>query len=70
MKYNPPFEISEKILDLVSEIMEHLGSLNSVNDLEKLPRLRRVSRLKSIHSSLAIENNTLSLGEVDRKSVV
>lgn len=65
MKYNPPFEISEKILDLVSEIMEHLGSLNSVNDLEKLPRLRRVSRLKSIHSSLAIENNTLSLGEVN-----
>ena len=45
--------------------MEHLGSLNSVNDLEKLPRLRREYRLKSIHSSIAIENNTLSLGEVN-----
>ena len=44
--------------------MESLGSLNSVNDLEKLPRLRRVSRIRSIHSSLAIENNTLTIEQV------
>lgn len=63
-KYIPPYEITEEMLELTSEIMESLGSLNSVNDLDKLPRLRRVSRIKSIHSSLAIENNTLSIEQV------
>ncbi len=52
------------MLELVSEIMENLGKLSGVNELEKFPRLRRVNRIKSIHSSLAIENNTLSLEQV------
>ncbi len=64
-KYTPPYEITDEMLELTSEIMESLGSLNSVNDLEKLPRLRRVSRIKSIHSSLAIENNTLTIEQVN-----
>lgn len=63
-KYIPPYEITDEMLDLVSEIMENLGKLSGVNELEKLPRLRRVSRIKSIHSSLAIENNTLSIEQV------
>lgn len=63
-KYIPPYEITDEMLELVSEIMENLGKLSSVNELEKLPRLRRVSRIKSIHSSLAIENNTLSIEQV------
>lgn len=63
-KYIPPYEITDKMLELVSEIMENLGKLSSVNELEKLPRLRRISRIKSIHSSLAIENNTLSIEQV------
>ena len=63
-KYVPPYEITDEMLDLVGQIMESLGQLNSVNGLEKLPRLRRVSRIKSIHSSLAIENNTLSIQQV------
>lgn len=63
-KYIPPYDITEEMLDLVSEIMESLGKLNNVNDLDKLPRLRRVSRIRSIHSSLAIENNTLSIEQV------
>ena len=53
-KYIPPYEITDEMLELVSEIMENLGKLSGVNELEKLPRLRRVSRIKSIHSSLAI----------------
>jgi Fic family protein len=52
------------MIDLVSKIMENLGYLNSINELEKFPRLRRVSRLKSVQSSLAIENNPLSLEEI------
>lgn len=63
-KYTPPYDITDEMLELVSEIMENLGKLSSVNDLQKLPRLRRVNRIKSIHSSLAIENNTLSIEQV------
>lgn len=63
-KYIPPYEITDEMLELVSKIMENLGKLSGVNELEKLPRLRRVSRIKSIHSSLAIENNTLSIEQV------
>lgn len=74
MCYQPPFEITNKMLELSASIMEKLGSLNSVNQLEKVPRLRKVSRIKSIHSSLAIENNTLTLEQVtdvlDGKRVV
>ena len=62
--YVPPYDITEEMLELTSEIMEILGEFNSVNDLDKLPRLRRVSRIKSIHSSLAIENNTLTLQQI------
>lgn len=60
-KYVPPYEITEEMLELTSEIAEELGKLSNVTDLERLPRLRRVNRIKSIQSSLAIENNTLSL---------
>ena len=52
------------MLELSAEIMENLGRLSNINELEKLPRLRKVSRVKSIHSSLAIENNTLSYEQV------
>ena len=64
MSYKPPFELTETMFSLTSEIMENLGKLNYVNNLEKLPRLRKVSKLKSIQSSLAIENNSLSLDQV------
>ncbi len=63
-KYIPPYDITEEMLGLTSEIMELVGGLNNVNDLDKLPRLRKVSRIKSIHSSLAIENNTLTIQQV------
>ena len=63
-RYIPPYDITEEMLELTSEIMEDLGKLSNVNDLDKLPRLRRVNRIKSIQSSLAIENNTLSLEQV------
>lgn len=63
-QYIPPFDITEEMVGLTSDIMELLGQMNSVQNLDKLPRLRRVNRIKSIHSSLAIENNTLSLEQV------
>lgn len=56
--------MTNKMFELSAEIMENLGKLSNINELEKLPRLRKVSRVKSIHSSLAIENNTLSIKQV------
>ena len=63
-KYVPSYDITEEMLELTSEITEELGKLSNVNDLERLPLLRRVNRIKSIQSSLAIEDNTLSLKQV------
>lgn len=63
-KYTPPYDINDEMLELVSEIMENLGKLSSVNELERIPKLRKVNRIRSIHSSLAIENNTLSIEQV------
>ncbi len=62
--YMPPFDITNKMFALAAQVMEQLGKLSNVNELERLPRLRKVSRIKSIHSSLAIENNTLSIKQV------
>ena len=63
-KYVPPFEISNDMLNLVSSIMEKIGKLSNYAYLDKMPILKRNNRIKSIHSSLAIEANSLSLGQV------
>ena len=63
-KYVPPYDITDEMLEIVSQIMENLGKLSNVNELERLPKLRRINRIKSIYSSLAIENNTLSIEQV------
>jgi Fic family protein len=64
MGYTPPYTITDEMLGIVMDIAERLGKIESVKDLEKLPRLRKVSRIKSVHSSLVIEHNSLSLDEV------
>ncbi len=64
-KYIRPFTISNKMLELVSEIMEKIGKLDNFNDLSKTPILRRHNRIRSIHSSLAIEANSLSYDQVN-----
>ena len=63
--YVPPFTITEKMLHLVSEISEQVGILNArLGEDIPSPMLRKKSQIKTIHSSLAIENNTLSLKQV------
>ncbi|MDR2473609.1 MAG: Fic family protein [Tannerella sp.] len=59
----PPFTITPKTLDLVAAISEKIGQMASVEHNIDL-RLRKANRLKSIQSSLAIENNSLTLGQV------
>ena len=63
-EYAPPFEITNKIISLLSEIAESLGKISTARELEAHPHLRRNNRIRSIHSSLAIEANSLSVDEV------
>ena len=64
-KNYPPYTITDKILNYVSDIMKKIGEANYFENLNRYPELRRKSRIKSIHSSLAIENNQLSLFQVE-----
>jgi len=64
MGYIPPFSLTDEMMRLTSDISELLGSIRNIKDLEKLPRLRRIGRIRTIHSSLAIENNTLTIDQV------
>lgn len=60
----PPFEITDSILDKIAEIAELVGQVNAVAGLTTNPMLRRTNRIRTIYSSLAIEQNTLSLEQV------
>ena len=60
----PPFEITTAILDEITEIAELVGQVNAVAGLTANPMLRRTNRIRTIYSSLAIEQNTLSLEQV------
>ncbi len=64
----PPFSITNQMLLLVAEIAEKTGKMSNYRSFETKPHLRRNNRIRSIHSSLAIEANSLSLDEV--KSVI
>ena len=62
--YIPPYTISDKMLEQVASISEKVGRITSHRELESKPHLRRNNRIRSIHSSLKIEANSLSLNEV------
>jgi Fic family protein len=72
--YQPPYKTSEKTLSLVSSISENI-SLLQINQTNRVAlNLRHNNRIKSINSSLAIENNSLSLEDtrdiINGKTVV
>lgn len=62
--YIPPFTITNEILSYVSSISEKIGRITAISNLDAKPHLRKNNRIKSIHSSLKIEENSLSLGQV------
>ena len=62
--YEPPFTITNSILAHVASISEKLGRITLLSDMETKPHLRKNNRIKSIHSSLKIEANSLSLNQV------
>lgn len=66
--YVPSFSINNQMLMLAAQIAEMTGKISSDHSFETKPHLQRNNRIRSIHSSLAIEANALSLDEV--KSVI
>ena len=63
--YKPPFDITSEMLRLISEISEQVGIINMrLGENAPSPHLRKKSQIKTIHSSLAIEHNSLSLKQV------
>ncbi|MFZ1603329.1 MAG: Fic family protein, partial [Leptotrichiaceae bacterium] len=63
-EYIPPYTLTSRSIHLVSEISELVGIITIKNNLELNPKLRRENRIRTIHASLAIENNSLSLDNV------
>lgn len=55
-----PYDISTKILKLISTISEKIGEVNANYLSKQTPQLRKKNRIKTIHSSLQIEGNTLT----------
>lgn len=63
-RYEPPFTMTGEITNLIVEIGELVGSISTYEQMNPNPILRRESRIRTIHSSLAIEQNTLTLEQV------
>ena len=60
----PPYELSNRILEIYGQINEALGQCNSLRFVKPEATLRKQNRIKTIHSSLAIEGNTLDIEQI------
>lgn len=62
--YKPPFHMTDTMTFLIAEISEQVGRITVLQEGTISPHLRRKNRIRTIHSSLAIEHNSLSLEQV------
>lgn len=62
--YKPPFHMTDAITNLITGIGEQVGRITVLSHGNLNPHLRRENRIRTIHSSLAIEHNSLSLEQV------
>lgn len=62
--YKPPFTLTSVMFDYAANITEKIGQINNYNNLRRMPILRKNNRIQSVHSTLAIEANSLSLKQV------
>ena len=63
-KYRPPFHMTDRITNLTADICEQLGQIKILSNGKFSSYLRKENRIRTIHSSLAIEHNSLSLEQV------
>lgn len=61
---NPPYEITSDIIKRIASISEKIGQINAKFLDKPSPKLRKENRIKTIHSSLSIEGNTLTLEQI------
>ena len=70
----PPYDITPRILKLISSISEKIGEVNATYLSKQSPQLRKQNRIKTIQSSLQIEGNTLTTEQItaliEKKRVV
>ena len=57
---NPPYDITPEILKLITSISEKIGEINATYLNRPSPKLRKQNKIKTIHSSLKIEGNSLT----------
>lgn len=63
--YIPPFTVTDDVLQLVSDICLQVGRIEAISQSRlPSPMLRKANRIRTIHSSLAIEHNSLTLQQV------
>ena len=60
----PPFKITSKAINLISQISEKIGEISTLENTERTVQLRKKNRIRTIHSSLAIENNSLTIEQI------
>ncbi len=63
-EYKPLFHTTDRMITLIGEISEQIGRITVLQGGTIKAHLRRQNRIRTIHSSLAIENNSLSLEQV------
>lgn len=64
LSVKPPYEISNKILSLISSISEKIGEIRSAHLVKPPTELRKKNRIKTIQSSLEIEGNTMTVEQI------
>jgi Fic family protein len=64
MKYKPPYTITSGMVDLVAKISEAIGKIRTAHLYRQPAELRKKNRIRTIQSSLQIEGNTLTIGQV------
>ena len=60
----PPYNVTTAIFKLVSEVSHKIGEVNASFLTKQSPELRKRNRIKTIHASLAVEGNTLSIDQI------
>jgi Fic family protein len=74
LSMKPPYDITPKILKLISSISEKIGEVNANYLSKQSPQLRKQNRIKTIQSSLKIEGNTLTEDQItaliDNKRII